>query len=423
MSNSNFCRQQRQQEEHKSRKLLAIGLFSSIVLHGAISSAAMRFNEEPKETKKPIELIIVDAPKPVPAVIKPKPEPQKQVKVIPPPPIPEPQKQAKVIPPPPIPEPQSAKTQPAKPKIENRQTQARSSQPRRVARVDPKPQTIKPQTFTPPSPDVQPNPVQPPRPPVNPTPITNTQPQQQVLTGSNSSAPKISVPDTPSSGAENNSSFNGNSQSISGLGSSQGNLNSSSSTGEGTREGGGGSNLGPSSPVAARPTPKPIPKARQTPKCIRNCGKADYPSVLNGAEGSASVRVMIDSSGNVVNAEIAKGHSNSQINEQALIAARKLKFAPRSGESTASVRVTINFTVAGSAFERQARERQEQKERQARERQQQQERQAREQQERQQQQERQAREQQERQQQEQPSPEPTTDAISPEPSVPDAPEL
>ena len=417
MSNSNFCRQQRQQEEHKSRKLLAIGLFSSIVLHSAIGSAAMRFNEEPKETKKPIELIIVDAPKPVPAVIKPIPEPQKQVKVIPPPPIPEPQKQVKVIPPPPIPEPQSPKTQPAKPKIENRQTQARSSQPR-VARVDPKPQTIKPQTITPPSPDVQPSPVQPFRPPVNPTPITNTQPQQQVLTGSNSSAPKVSVPDTPSSGAENNGSFNGNSQSISGLGSSQG------GNSQGTSSGGDGSGTGSSTPVAARPTPKPTPKAKQALKCVRGC-KVAYPSALNGVEGSASVKVTVDSSGNVVNADLARSHSNSQINEQAIIAAQKMKFAPRSGESTASVRVTINFTVAGSDFERQARERQQQNERQrqAREQQQQQERQAREQQERQQQQERQAREQQERQQQQQPSPEPTTDVAPLEPSAPDAPEL
>ncbi|PSF35022.1 hypothetical protein C7H19_17930 [Aphanothece hegewaldii CCALA 016] len=413
MSNSNFCSQQRQQEEHKSRKLLAIGLFSSIVLHGAISSAAMRFNEEPKETKKPIELIIVDAPKPVPEVIKPKPEPQKQVKVIPPPPIPEPQK-VKVTPPP-IPEPQPTKTQPAKPKIENRQTPARSAQPRRVARVAPKPQAIKPQTITPPSPDVQPSPVQPSRPSVNPTPITNTQPQQQVLTGSNSSGTKVSVPDTPPSGTGNNGSFSGSSQSISGLGSSQG------SNSQGTGDGTGGSNSGSSTPVAARPTPKPTPKARQALKCVRGC-KVAYPSVLNGVEGSASVKVTVDSSGNVVNADLARSHSNSQINEQAIIAAQKMKFAPRSGESTASVRVTINFTVAGSDFERQARERQQQNERQrqAREQQQQQERQAREQQERQQQLERQARERQ--QQQAQPSPEPTTEAI-PTPSVPDTPEL
>jgi TonB family protein len=132
------------------------------------------------------------------------------------------------------------------------------------------------------------------------------------------------------------------------------------------------------------------------------------------------VRVTVDRNGDVVNAEIAKAHSNSQINEQAIIAARKMKFASRSEEGNASGRVTINFTVAGSDFDRQARQRREQQERQAREREEQQ-RQARE-----REQQRQAeleRERKAQQQQQPPLEQPSPDLTPPSDPIPsDAPE-
>lgn len=398
MSNSNFCLEQRQQEEHKSRKLLALGIISSIVLHGALGSAAIWSKEEPKVVNTPIELIIVDAPKPVPELLKPKPEPKKLVKVPPPPPIPQPQKL----------EPFSPK--PVQPRVE------KSAQPR-VERVVPQPKPI-----VPPESQRKPSRVESSKPPSNP------QPPRRVLTNPSPSASPTSVPKSLTQKTANNSPVvpselsteNNLSESIPGTDNSQG-LNNSG-TFSGNVE---GNNLGTSNPVAARPTPeppKPTQKPRQALKCVRDCN-VKYPSVLNGAEGRASVRVTVDSSGNVINAEIAKGHSNNQVNEQAILAARKMKFsALSSGESTASTKVNISFTTANSDFERQARERiqQNERKRQAREQQEQQERQARE-----REQQRQAQLEKERQQQlEQQQEQPTTNESPPEPpSEPNLPNL
>jgi TonB family protein len=96
--------------------------------------------------------------------------------------------------------------------------------------------------------------------------------------------------------------------------------------------------------------------------CISGC-RPEYPSVLNGEEGTAVVRVVLDSNGNVVDWEIAESGGSSQLNQEALEAARKMKFRVPGGGSRFAVRLPINFTIRGSDFARQARERQAQLER------------------------------------------------------------
>lgn len=97
--------------------------------------------------------------------------------------------------------------------------------------------------------------------------------------------------------------------------------------------------------------------------CLSNC-QPDYPSSLDGAEGSAAVKITIDGNGNVIGAALDRSHTNSQLNQEALAAAKRMKFSPPKGNNpSAVVRVTINFTVAGSDFDRLARERQEELER------------------------------------------------------------
>jgi hypothetical protein len=64
----------------------------------------------------------------------------------------------------------------------------------------------------------------------------------------------------------------------------------------------------------------------------------------------------------VTSVTITNAHGNSEVNRQALLAARKMQFtAPASGQPK-SVPVVIHFTVAGSDFDRQARERRQQQE-------------------------------------------------------------
>jgi periplasmic protein TonB len=95
--------------------------------------------------------------------------------------------------------------------------------------------------------------------------------------------------------------------------------------------------------------------------CVSNC-EPEYPDVLEGAEGSAGVKLTIDPQGNVIGAELASADSNSQVNRQALLAARQMEFSSPPGGNAASVQVRIDFTVEGSEYDRLAREAQEKQE-------------------------------------------------------------
>jgi TonB family protein len=104
--------------------------------------------------------------------------------------------------------------------------------------------------------------------------------------------------------------------------------------------------------------------------CVNNC-EPEYPDALEGAEGSAGVKLTIDPTGNVIGAELASADSNSQVNRQALLAARQMEFSSPPGGNAASVQVKINFTVEGSEYDRLARQEQERKEQEKKERQEQ----------------------------------------------------
>ncbi|MBR8827404.1 MAG: energy transducer TonB [Gomphosphaeria aponina SAG 52.96 = DSM 107014] len=116
--------------------------------------------------------------------------------------------------------------------------------------------------------------------------------------------------------------------------------------------------------IAARePSAKPEPPAVvEGISCVKNC-QPTYPSVLDGAEGSAAVEIVVDENGNVVSVTLVRQNSNSQINQQVLRAASKMKFSSPGSNTRALVQLTVNFTVAGSDFDRQARDRQQQLER------------------------------------------------------------
>ncbi len=103
--------------------------------------------------------------------------------------------------------------------------------------------------------------------------------------------------------------------------------------------------------------------------CISGC-LPEYPAVLNGEEGTAVVRVVLDNNANVVDSQIAESGGSSQLNQEALEVARKMKFRVPGGGSRFAVRLPINFTIRGSDFARQARERQAQLERERQQREQ-----------------------------------------------------
>jgi hypothetical protein len=132
-----------------------------------------------------------------------------------------------------------------------------------------------------------------------------------------------------------------------------------------------------------RPQISPSSKPSLGLQCISGCSPK-YPPELIGNEGRVRVRFVVDRNGNVVDAQVvgrttvseflSAQNSNlvpqaedtsidSQFAQAALVAVRQMKFVPpTSGERMTAV-ITINFTMQGSQFERQTRDRLQQQER------------------------------------------------------------
>ena len=362
MTNSQFCIRQRQQEQQRLKKLLFVGFIGSAALHGILAYALPRWSFEPPQTaEEPIEMILVDKPKPTPK---------------------------------------------PKPKVESYAERYPLGKPV----VEPEPKPIKPpeqvKAQTPPPPVKPPEPVEPqtapPKPAPEPTPkkvVTDPTPA--------ASQPIVSVPVENTGQSSLSTNFAASSSSVAAANSSASSNSKPGVTG---------------SVVAANSAP-PRPEANEGGEegisCVSNC-EPEYPASLDGVEGSAGVKLTIDPNGNVIGAELTEPNSNSGVNRQALLAARQMQFSSP-GNSSAAVRVNIDFTVAGSQYDRARREEQERREQAARERQEQEaarqqqleaERQA---QQEQLERERQAREQQQLQQQQEFTPPPAETQPAPEP--------
>lgn len=308
MSNSEFCIQQRRKEQQQLKKLLILGFASSAAIHGVLAYALPYLSFEPSpQIREPMELTLIDKPKPKPKVeSKPiaKPEPK----------------------PAPKPEPVQAKTPPLPPKL---------------------PEPVKEQTPPPKLPEPVPEPPAPAPEPV-PTP-------KEVLT-TPTPAPSQPIVSAP---VANTAQSNSMSSSLSAANSSAAVSNSSSISGKPGETG---------SVVAANsvpPRPENNSESEEGIRCISNC-EPEYPSTLDGVEGSAGVKLTIDSDGNVIGVELADPDGNTSVNRQALLAARQMQFSSP-GDSSASIRVKIDFTVEGSEYDRLAREDRERKEQAARE--------------------------------------------------------
>ena len=132
-----------------------------------------------------------------------------------------------------------------------------------------------------------------------------------------------------------------------------------------------------------RPQISPSSKPFLGLQCISGCSPK-YPPELAGQQGSARVRLVVDRNGNVVDAQVVGGtavieflidqNSNvvpqaegtsiySQITQAALLAVRKMKFAPPTSGERMTGLIKIHFTTAGSEFPRQTRDRLQQQER------------------------------------------------------------
>ena len=309
MTNSQFCIQQRQREQQRLNKLLVAGFVGSAALHGILAYALPKWSFNSPKAEEPMELILVDKPKPKPEpkiksepVVEPKPKPVKP---------PEPVKAE--TPPPPVkpPEPVAAQTVPPKPAPKPEPT--------------PKPQPVPKKVLT------------------NPTP-----------------APSQPIVSVPVENTEQSSSLSSSFTSPSNSPATSNSANSASTIG---KPGAMGSVVATGS---APPRPEVNDGGEEGISCLSNC-EPEYPASLEGVEGSAGIKLTIDSGGSVIGAELVEPHSDSGINRQALLAARQMQFSSP-GNSSAAVRVNIDFTVEGSEYDRAAREEQEQKEQAARER-------------------------------------------------------
>ena len=286
MSASKFCIQQRQREQRRIKKLLIFGFVGSAMLHAVLAYALPRWSFDSQiEAEKPMELILVDKPKPKvepEPVVEPEPEPVVE---------PEPE---------PVVEPEP------EPVVEPEPEPVVEPEPEPVVKPEPEP-VVEPE----PEPVVKPEPKKVLTTPT-PAPVENTAPAP-----SSNNKPTESNPDkknVPKPVATN----------------------------------------------SAPPRPEAGEESKEGISCVSNC-EPEYPAALEGAEGSAGIKLTIDPNGNVISAELADPDSDSGVNRQALLAARQMQFSSP-GDDAASVQVKINFTVEGSEYDRAAREEQEKRE-------------------------------------------------------------
>ncbi len=417
MTNLPSCIEQRQKEIEKTKKLVTIGVIGSITFHGVVLSMINTL-EKPltKENSKPIELIIVKEPEIKPEKQK-KPEPkikkQEKVKQI------EPTPQKLVSPQPP---PTSQKTVKIPPSLPQQSTKVIKQQPTSTKskplesvtpnlKVEPRDEISQSQT-TSASIAIEQETVTPkfktPTPTKEIENITTTQPQE-ILTSSNTLAknntPRAIQPieDEISNSLSNSlksspqlTNHSNSYDTVANISSNEGMSNSrisrnnsktptpiSNNNGEGektsslNRINSNSQNNNNNTSVASIPTNiaatsqsiSQPPKSKPTPlpesiKCISNC-QPSYPSALQGVEGQTTVRINLDGGGNVLGVSVVSPHGNGEVNRQALLAAQRMKFSSPS-DNNASVQVRINFTVAGSEFDRLARQKKEEQETQAR---------------------------------------------------------
>ncbi|MBF2057033.1 MAG: TonB family protein [Cyanobacterium sp. T60_A2020_053] len=411
MTYSVTCIEQRQQEADKTRKLITMGVIGSIAIHGVVLTA-LNSIEKPltdlTEESKPIEFIIVKEPEiKKPEIkepeIKPevKPKPKQELTEVKPP---QPQKvetspsfaKTEIIPPAPsTPEiaPSTPEIAPSTPEIAPEVNPTVANNPREIRETIPQP------TITPtPQPQItaqNPAPITPPQQiltsntmarnntprainPVensnnslrsnftSPTRVENNHSSQptniaRIAENSPVSSGRLSRPSGKTPNAISNSKTQG--ESISNLKNSLNRSSSNTNNAPSTVTGIPNNIAKTSQSVPQRPQPKPTPPP-QSIKCISNCNPS-YPAVLAGVEGKTTVKVNLDNSGNVAGVSVVNPHSNGEVNRQALLAAQKMRFSSP-GVNNASVQVSINFTVAGSDFDRIAREKQKEKETQAR---------------------------------------------------------
>ena len=330
MTNSQFCIQQRQREQQRLNKLLILGFVGSAALHGILAYALPKWSfNSPKQAEEPMELILVDKPKPK---VEPKPKPKIEsyaerlsegVSFRNPlgKPVAEPK-------PPPVkpPEPVAAQTAPPKPEPAPKSQPARPK-PAPKPEPTPKPQPAPKKVLT--------NPTPAPSQPIVSVPVENT----------DRSSSLSSLTSPSSSNAASNSAGIANSIGKPGA------MGSVVATG------------------SAPPRPEVNDGGEEGISCLSNC-EPEYPASLEGVEGSAGIKLTIDSGGSVIGAELVEPHSDSGINRQALLAARQMQFSSP-GNSSAAVRVNIDFTVEGSEYDRAAREEQERREQAQKERQEQ----------------------------------------------------
>ncbi|MCT0254207.1 MULTISPECIES: energy transducer TonB [unclassified Synechocystis] len=425
MSMSPFCLTQRSQQYQNSQKIILVGSACSLLVHGAIVGFWRFPLPAEAPTVEPIEFIVVDpspALEPTPPPLT-KPKVESLPKISPPPPqatsspiaatVSPPLQQAITPPPPtvnpvpnrvvenPVPLPELPLPAPSTPIAEAVSPPLPQAITPPLATVKPLPNTVveSPASLTraPQStvrvpftavetPEFAPIPEQPAFAAVGARPTI-----PQSLANSSAPQPVLSRPGAAASPQSNAAANQGLFSAIANINpvsqgaapikpgtatkpiASSGNQSRPKlGSGQGTTERPGdrnsGQNVGPiaANPVASsappRPPATPNPPAKPEPlRCISQC-RPSYPSALQGEEGSAKVLVSVDNGGNVTSVTITDAHANGEVNRQALLAARQMKFTAPTGGQSKSVPVVIHFTVAGSDFDRQARERRQQQE-------------------------------------------------------------
>ncbi|MUG96437.1 TonB family protein [Scytonema sp. UIC 10036] len=384
MSFSGTALEHREKESKALRTFLTFSLVGSLGLHiGVLASgvANLVMRVQPMEDE-PIELIVLDSPKPIPQKTKP-PEPPKQVK------LPEPPKPVK---PPEPPKPTRLRLQPQAPVVSKVVKTPQGGGGKTAApapKAPPVPQPVPPQqtVVTP-----EEKPILPPlrdeikKPQRILTQVKpNLEPQPEVPLPSKQEVPvteqktenlqpplrrpriipevaKNTVP-APSTSSESND-FSNRTRRLRSTAGTPG------STGEGTGGGSGGgigtgtgsgTGSGTGTQVATAPKPRPAVTKFDFVDCLKCDLKYPERAERRGIEGKPGITFDVDENGNVINIKLTRSSGHKELDEALVSQAREFKLnAAAAGKQ--NVQLIANFTKSGSRENREALKRQQERE-------------------------------------------------------------
>ncbi|MFM2315303.1 MAG: hypothetical protein RLZZ04_4579 [Cyanobacteriota bacterium] len=364
---SEFCIEQRQKERQKLRKTLRLCFACSVLFHGVLALTVTDWrSQSPKslQTKKPIEIIMLPQPQGrspgIVSTTEPKPASKPVQTTSVPPSKAKPLSPKTITSPPKVEQPQPPKVPPSEsaiPKSDSPPVLTATQAPVKSPKVFAQPKTnhdvkrwenpersTKPRTNSPADRHLEKPAIPPHDRPVKPE-IFKRQTDSASILDPNSDRQRnhykiLNLVRNPGKSTQAKSSPIVTNSSSGSPSNAENSATARQSVAQNNTSTTQGNNSTATNTIPAQPkTPLSI-------SCEENC-QPEYPSILDGAEGSAGIRLTISEDGKVIDATVAVSNGNPTLDREALQAAERMEFSSIERDR-AIVQINISFTVPDS---------------------------------------------------------------------------